>query len=253
MAKIHEGDIIRKLREGRNWSREHLAEKAKLRPNTIGDLEKYGAKNLQTMRAAANALGFEVEDIFYQLKEAEKPKPRLPEDLNDATIKLSALYISNPRGFQSVSRTMDDWLGEEVREKLATYDTPSNDLSWIPCYESIPAGDSREIYTPGQTWIIVNRNEVKKSQYALRVDGDSMEPDYRTGDIILMDQYQEPRDGSVVAALIDGTESTLKVYSRQKDEITLTPINKEGWQPRAYHADRVSIQGVLVDLIKRAK
>ena len=49
-----------------------------------------------------------------------------------------------------------------------------------------------------------------------------------------------------MAALIDGAESTLKVYSRRKDEITLTPINKESYKSRAYHADRVSIQGVLM-------
>ena len=55
----------------------------------------------------------------------------------------------------------------------------------------------------------------------------------------------------VVAALIDGTESTLKTYSRRGDEIILAPVNIEGHQPRTYHASRVTVQGVLIDVVRR--
>ena len=51
-----------------------------------------------------------------------------------------------------------------------------------------------------------------------------MSPEYLDGDIVLMDYAMQPRDGGVVAALIDGAESTLKTCSRKDDEITLAPI-----------------------------
>jgi transcriptional regulator with XRE-family HTH domain len=69
MPEIHEGDVVRKLREERTWSRDKLADESGLRPNTIGDLEKFGARNLRTLRSVARAFGIELEDIFCKLKE----------------------------------------------------------------------------------------------------------------------------------------------------------------------------------------
>ena len=55
----------------------------------------------------------------------------------------------------------------------------------------------------------------------------------------------------VGAALIDASESTLKIYSRQGDEITLTPIETQRHVPRTFHASRISIQGVLIEIVRR--
>jgi SOS-response transcriptional repressor LexA len=79
-----------------------------------------------------------------------------------------------------------------------------------------------------------------------------MEPDYCNGDIVLMDAHIEPRKGSVVAAIIDNTDSTLKKYSRRDDDVTLTPMNTEKYEPMVYHAKRLDIRGVLVEIIQRA-
>ena len=69
MAEIHVGDAIRKLREERGWNKGDLAEKANIRPNTIGDLERLGTPTMNTLRAIAHALDLSVEDIFYRLRE----------------------------------------------------------------------------------------------------------------------------------------------------------------------------------------
>jgi hypothetical protein len=47
-------------------------------------------------------------------------------------------------------------------------------------------------------------------------------------------------------------ESTLKVYSRKDDEITLPPIETKRHSPRTFHASRIVIQGgVLVEITCR--
>ncbi len=83
MPKIHEGDVVRKLREERKWSRDKLAEESGVRANTVGDLERDGARNLQTLRCVAKALGFEVEDIFCKLKELRFPEQQHYKDSSD--------------------------------------------------------------------------------------------------------------------------------------------------------------------------
>ncbi len=94
-------------------------------------------------------------------------------------------------------------------------------------------------------------SEAKDTWYTLRVWGDSMSPDLVDGDIVLMDSAPEPKNGDIVAALIDGSDSTLKVFSRTGDEITLTPIETEHHSPRTVHASQVVIQGVLVQIVRR--
>jgi repressor LexA len=124
----------------------------------------------------------------------------------------------------------------------------------IPYYEDIPAGDSWRVEPETHLRIEVPHESVEPGWYALRVNGDSMEPNYKTGDIVLIDGNQhEPRNGRVVVALIDGAETTLKLYYRRGDEIELRPINTDAHKSKTYHADRVKVQGVLIEIIKTGK
>ncbi len=122
----------------------------------------------------------------------------------------------------------------------------------LPHSDQIPAGNPREINPEGQMWMDIVHSKSKDTWYTLRVAGDSMYPEYPDGDIVLMDCARERQNGDVVAALIDGSESTLKVYSRRGDEITLSPIETKRHSPRTIHASRVTIQGVLLEIVRRS-
>jgi repressor LexA len=69
------------------------------------------------------------------------------------------------------------------------------------------------------------------------------------GDLALL-ETREPRPGDIIAALIDGTTTTLKRYVLEKGRAILRPAN-----PRFadIHPDRLESQGVLVGLIGRGK
>jgi SOS-response transcriptional repressor LexA len=123
---------------------------------------------------------------------------------------------------------------------------------FFACGSSHPAGDPPDMNPDGQMWIDIVHSKGKDSWYTLRVVGESMSPDYLDGDLVLMDFAQEPHDGDIVAALVDGHENTLKIYSRQGDEITLTPIETKHHVPRKFHASRITIQGVLLEIVRRS-
>lgn len=85
--------------------------------------------------------------------------------------------------------------------------------------------------------------------FALRVVGDSMIEDLITeGDVVVMRSpttSDSVKNGTIVAAQIDGQGTTLKHYHRQGETVTLRPANskyKEIYAP----ATQVQIQGVLV-------
>lgn len=86
--------------------------------------------------------------------------------------------------------------------------------------------------------------------YALRVKGDSMIDEHICdGDIALIENRNEARDGEIVVALIDRTRATLKRLFRRGDEVELRPSNAQ-LEPIRVHASRVEIQGIFRSLLR---
>ncbi|MGM9910480.1 MAG: LexA family protein [Lacticaseibacillus absianus] len=64
------------------------------------------------------------------------------------------------------------------------------------------------------------------SVFALKCEGDSMEPYILDGDIAYIRQQPEVEDGEIAAVLVDGdTKATLKRVKRVGDQVILTPDN----------------------------
>lgn len=68
--------------------------------------------------------------------------------------------------------------------------------------------------------------------FYLRVEGDSMiNAGIRPGDLVLIRQQQEARNGQIVACIVDQEDATLKRFRRQGDMILLQPENPN-YEPR---------------------
>ena len=70
------------------------------------------------------------------------------------------------------------------------------------------------------------------------------------GDTVIVEHGQTPRNGDVVAALIDG-ESTLKTYVADKSKPYLRAENPR--YPKLIPANELVIQGVMIALIRKRK
>lgn len=85
--------------------------------------------------------------------------------------------------------------------------------------------------------------------FALRVVGDSMIEDLISeGDVVVMRSPSESegvKNGTIVAAQIDGHGTTLKHYHRQGETVTLRPANSRYKEIYAAAA-QVQVQGILV-------
>lgn len=88
--------------------------------------------------------------------------------------------------------------------------------------------------------------------YVLTVKGESMiEAGIMDGDLVVIEKRDTARNGEIVVALIDNEEATLKRLQDNRDgTVTLVPENRE-LAPMVYPSDRVTIQGVLVSLLRR--
>jgi len=125
----------------------------------------------------------------------------------------------------------------------------------IPVFGSIPAGfaDVRQQEAKGCVTIDINTLGIKPTPrtFALEVRGDSMIGRHiLDGDVVVVEHGQTPRNGDVVAALIDG-ESTLKTYITDKGKPHLRAENPR--YPKLFPAGELVIQGVMVALIRKRK
>jgi len=125
----------------------------------------------------------------------------------------------------------------------------------IPLFGSIPAGppQAREQEAEGCITVDVDSIGYKptRNSFALRVTGDSMIGRHiLDGDFVVMEHGPDPRNGQIVAALIDGA-STLKTFVLKGGKPYLKAENPK--YPNLIPAQELMIQGVFKALIRRAK
>jgi repressor LexA len=125
----------------------------------------------------------------------------------------------------------------------------------IPLFGSIPAGppQSREQEAEGCVTVDVETIGYKptRNTFALRVTGDSMIGRHiLDGDFVILEHGPEPRDGQIVAALVDGKD-TLKTFVIKAGKPFLKAENPKYADIRP--VEELMIQGVLKAIIRRAK
>ena len=91
--------------------------------------------------------------------------------------------------------------------------------------------------------------------FALRIKGDSMEPKFSEGDVVIVRKQQTADSGDIVVALVNGDSATIKKLKRHQNGITLMPTNPT-YEPMYYSNEEimelpVTILGKVVEL--RAK
>ena len=125
----------------------------------------------------------------------------------------------------------------------------------IPLLGSIPAGfaDERRQDAEGYVSVAPQTLGMKPTPrtFALEVHGDSMIGKHiMDGDVVVLEGEMTPRDGDVVAALID-SESTLKTYLTERGKPFLRAENPK--YPKMFPANELMIQGVMVALIRKRR
>ena len=119
----------------------------------------------------------------------------------------------------------------------------------LPLVGRIAAGRPLETFEQSEA---VDLETLFSSRYpvgVLEVTGDSMIDEHiRDGDLVVFEKRDNPRNGEVVVALVDGEETTLKKFYRERGRIRLQPAHPR--YPPLY-PEQVQIQGVVVGVIRR--
>ena len=122
----------------------------------------------------------------------------------------------------------------------------------LPLYGRIAAGTPIEaLRDETATLPIPGALLGRGDHYALEVAGDSMvEAGILDGDTVIIQRCDTAENGTIVVAIVDDQEVTLKRLRRRGASIALEPAN-QAYETRIFGPDRVKVQGRLVGLLRR--
>jgi repressor LexA len=164
---------------------------------------------------------------------------------------MEAMGLRSPAPVQSRLRHLQskgyiDWEVGKARTLKLLQDPL---MQGVPIYGEIRAGKLIEPLTDVQEKLDIGGLLLQPDCYALRVNGDSMiEELIVPGDYVIMRRVEDPdtvKDGTIVAAWVEGWGSTLKRFYRKSDQVILEAANPH-YDPITICGEDVQVQGCLV-------
>ena len=130
--------------------------------------------------------------------------------------------------------------------------SPMAETVQLPLYGRIAAGTPIEALRDNSNFVDVPASMLTSGDhYALEVAGDSMiEAGILDRDTVIIQRCDSAENGTIVVALVEEQEVTLKRLRRKGNTVALEPANST-YETRIFGADRVRVQGRLVGLVRK--
>ncbi len=171
---------------------------------------------------------------------------KLPENLGMAEVAEASAPLPAPKFSPNVIR------GDFKSALPGAAVGSAADAIDLPLYGKIAAGTPIEALRDYSNTVSVPSTLLGGGEhYALTVEGDSMiDAGILDGDVVILRRCDTAENGSIVVALVDDHEATLKRLRRKGASIALEPANQK-YETRIFGPDRVKVQGRLIGLLRR--
>ena len=172
---------------------------------------------------------------------------KLPENIERATAQND--------DHETVTQPANVIRGSFGAKPQAAHTNAASDGVELPMLGRIAAGTPIEAISDPSSFVTVPPallgNMGGADHYCLEVDGDSMiDAGIFDGDTVIIQRTNRSENGTIVVALVDNEEATLKYIHKKGDKVALEPANA-AYETRIFGPDRVAVQGRLVGLFRK--
>ena len=211
--KMSVGSRIKEARESLGLSRSELAKKINVSLSAISNYENDISSPKETaLFALIKALKIDANYIYQDMILDNYLKVNLTE--NHLIQKYRKLDSYSQKAVNSLIDIELQRQDDVIKENIMPYEN----IKKIPLYpQLVSAGTGQYVVDdiPADT-IDVDGNIYRTATYAITVSGDSMQPTYYNGDILIVDRQSVPDDNEVGIFIVDGMGY---VKRRGKDEL----------------------------------
>ena len=215
------GERIKQRRKDLKMSADELATSVGVSRSTIfryekGDIEKVGP---DVLKKIADKLNVSPADLMgwddTPVQELKIPTSPLVQKITEKAVKLTA-----PR-----KQKVLDFTENQLREQSNKVISLEEDLFEYKVYEKLSAGTGFSYFNDGNYDTVFYDKDLDHD-FASWVFGDSMEPKYMNGEVVLIKETGFDYDGAIYAVDWDGQTYIKKVY-KEKDGLRLVSINSK--------------------------
>lgn len=124
----------------------------------------------------------------------------------------------------------------------------------VPVISWVTAGKWQEVcdtFQAGQADEFIESDVKGQYIFALRVKGDSMEPEFHEGDIIIVNPHIDTKSGDFVIVKNEAEEATFKQLKKYGDTVVLHPLNPKYPDMEITAKHKYRIVGKVVEKKKR--
>lgn len=147
----------------------------------------------------------------------------------------------------------------DLAESEKLKDNEKNNSAIVFVYGTIPAGIPMECIENILDTEEISADMLKggKQYFGLKIKGDSMEPDYLDGDVIIFQKQDDCENGDDCVVMVNGNDGTFKRVFKNENGIILQPLNNK-YQPMIYSNEQietlpVKILGVFEELRRKKR
>ena len=199
-------------RKQKGVTQKELAKQIGLTPSTMSDyMNLRSAPSFGVIQKLADYFEIKKSDIDTTFKDEDAATPKILE---------LDRKLHEPRHAEWVSQ------GERLLEEQEAESTTINEpLYEYKVFEKLAAGNGYTYFNDGN-FDIVFHDEKMDHDFASWVFGDSMEPTYLNGEVVLIKQTGFDYDGAIYAVDWDGQTYIKKVY-KEETGLRLVSLNKK--------------------------
>lgn len=194
------------------------------------------------------------KNIIKFMKENNVDRRKLSKDLNIKYTTLSDWINAKtyPRidKIEMLANYFNVNKSDLVEDKSTINSIDTLPVREIPIVSQISAG--LPIYAEEnileRTFIATKQLNSSKEIFGLRVSGDSMDKEFRDGDVVIVEKDSVVENGQIAVVQVNGYNATVKRVRYEKDRIILIPeSNNPAHYPQVYSQDdEVKIIGKVV-------
>lgn len=156
-----------------------------------------------------------------------------------------------------------DWIDEKSPSELsvdnARYIETTTRTVKIPLLGKVPAGVPIEAIQDilGYEEIPASMLNSGENYFALKIEGDSMYPEYMSGDVIIIKQQPDCNSGDDCIVMVNGDDATFKRVIKQDKNLILKPLNNN-YEPYVFSeydimTKPVKIIGIAIEVRRKLR
>ena len=165
----------------------------------------------------------------------------------DSLTVLADFFDVNEAWLMGFDVPMNKDLDESKIDDNIIYEITNKPKVQIPILGRVPAGVPIEAIEDILGYTDIDYDLVKYGEryFSLKVQGDSMYPDYLPNDLIIIKQQSDCNSGDDCVVLVNGYDATFKRIIKENDGIKLKPLNNN-YETRKYTNEDIKNKPVII-------